>query len=140
MRKLATVAAGLGAAVLLTTLTACGQSSDEAKADFCGSLDDFSSVAMSYQGLDPQTATNDEIDAATDDLADAWYAVEQDAADWANADDNALSEAYDDLYDAAQDLSGDNTAEDNLNDLEPQLDAIPGAFADTFDGSGCETG
>jgi hypothetical protein len=80
---------------------------------------------MSYQGLNPLTATNDELDGAADDITRAWDDVVDEANDWANADDNALTNAYDDLYYAIQDLPGDNTAADNLRDLQPELDAFP---------------
>jgi hypothetical protein len=131
-----TMAACAGALALV--LTGCGQSTDEAKGQFCDSLDDFSSTAMSYQGLDPRYATNDQLEEAADDLATAWDEVEQEAVDWTYADDNELTEAYDDLYDAAQDLPGDNTVAEDLEQLEPELDALTPAFQQTFDGSGCD--
>ena len=137
MNPIKTLAAGVGTVALVVLMSACGQSTDEAKSDFCASLDDFSSSAMSYQGLDPRTATNSELDAAAEDLDSEWDDVQEDALDFYYADDNELTEAYDDLYDAAQSLPADNTASENLEDLEPELEAIPGAFWDTFDGSGC---
>jgi hypothetical protein len=137
MNPIKTLAAGVGTAALVVLMSACGQSTDEAKADFCDSLDEFSSSAMSYQGLDPRTATNSQLDDAADELDSAWDAVQEDALDFYYADDNELTEAYNDLYDAAQSLDADNTASENLSDLEPELEAIPGAFWDTFDGSGC---
>ena len=45
--------------------------------------------------------------------------------------------AYDDLYYAIEDLYGDNSAGQNLEDLEDELSAIPSAYRATFDGSGC---
>lgn len=137
MNPIKTLAAGVGTAALVMLMSACGQSTAEAKADFCDSLDDFSSSAMSYQGLDPRTATNSDVGAAADNLESAWDEVQDDALDFYYADDNELTEAYDDLYDAAQSLPADNTAAENLEDLEPELEAIPDAFWATFDGSGC---
>lgn len=137
MNPMKTLAAGVGAAALVLLMSACGQSTDEAKTDFCDSLDEFSSSAMSYQGLDPRTATNSELDAAADDLDSAWDEVQEDAVDFYYADDNELTDAYNDLYDAAGSLPADNTASENLDDLAPELEAIPGAFWNTFDGSGC---
>ena len=67
------------------------ESSEEAKADFCQSLSDLSSTVMSYDGIDPLTATNDELDAAADDIEGAWDEVIDDAEDWANAYDNELT-------------------------------------------------
>lgn len=113
------------------------ESSDEAKTDFCQSLSDLSSTVMSYEGLDPLTATNDELDEAYDDIESAWDEVVDDADDWANAYDNELAQAYDDLYWQVQFLPGDYTAAENLDAVEDELAAFPSAFRDTFDGSGC---
>jgi hypothetical protein len=114
------VALLLGVCVLGLLVTACGgESTETAKANFCDSLTDLSSTVMSYQGMSPLTATNDEVDAA--------------------ADDNALTDAYNDLYYAIQDLPGDNTFAEDLNDLEDELSAFPAAYEETFDGSGCTT-
>lgn len=116
-----------------------GESSAEAKADFCDSLTDLSSTVMSYEGLNPATATNDELESAADDIDDAWDEVVDDGYDWAYAYDNALYEAYSDLYYAIEDLSGDYTVAESLDALELELSAFPEAYAETFDGSGCST-
>jgi hypothetical protein len=134
------VALLLGVCVLGLLVTACGgESTETAKANFCDSLTDLSSTVMSYQGMSPLTATNDEVDAAADDIYGAWDDVVADAEDFANADDNALTDAYNDLYYAIQDLPGDNTFAEDLNDLEDELSAFPAAYEETFDGSGCTT-
>jgi hypothetical protein len=114
-----------------------GPSSAQAKEDYCDSLRNLSSTVMSYQGLNPATATNEELDAAYDDIAGAYDQVVQDADDWANAYDNPLNEAYDDLYWAAQDLPDDYTVAQDLSSLEDELAAFPSAFRETFNGSGC---
>lgn len=115
------------------------ESSEEAKTDFCHSLSDLSSTVMSYDGINPLTATNDELDAAADDIEGAWDEVLDDAEDWANAYDNELAQAYDDLYWEIQSLPGDNTAAENLDAVEDELGAFPEAYRATFDGSGCTT-
>lgn len=116
-----------------------GESSEEAKADFCQSLSDLSSTVMSYEGLDVRTATNDELDAAADDIEEAWDEVVDDGYDWVYAYDNELTEAYDDLYWAIDGLDGDNTLAEDVEDLEDELDAFPEAYRATFDGTGCTT-
>lgn len=115
------------------------ESSDEAKADFCQSLSDLSSTVMSYDGIDPLTATNDELDAAADDIEGAWDEVVDDAEDWANAYDNELAQTYDDLYWEIQLLPGDYTVAESLDAVEDELSAFPQAFRDTFDRSGCSS-
>ena len=115
------------------------ESSEEAKADFCQSLSDLSSTVMVYDGLDPLTATNDELDEAANDIDDAWDEVVDDADDWANAYDNELNQAYDDLHWEIQSLPGNNTIADNLEEVEDELSAFPEAYRHTFDGSGCSS-
>jgi hypothetical protein len=129
----------LGAFVLGLTVAACGESSASAKRNFCDSLTNLSSTVMNYQGLDPTTATNEDVGNAADDIASAWDDVVNDADDWANADDNALTQAYNDLYDGIQNLPSDNTISEDIDALEPQLNAFPQAYRDTFDGSGCSS-
>ena len=94
---------------------------------------------MSYQGLNPATATNEELDNAYDDITSAYDQVVQDAEDWANAYDNPLGEAYDNLYWAAQDLPDDYTVARDLSALSDELSVFPQAFHETFDGSGCSS-
>jgi hypothetical protein len=116
-----------------------GESSEEAKQDYCESVAELESTVASYEDLDPLTATNDELDAAADDIEDAYDEVVDDAEDWANAYDNELAQAYDDLYWEIQSLPGDYTIEENLEAVEDELSAFPDAFESTFDGSGCTT-
>jgi hypothetical protein len=141
IKMIAAVAGGAAAIGLLIALAFAlrGPSSEQAKQDYCDSLRNLSSTVMSYQGLDPRTATNEELDNAYDDIAGAYDQVVRDAEDWANAYDNPLAEAYDNLYWAAQDLPEDYTVGEDLTSLDDELSAFPGAFHETFDGSGCST-
>jgi hypothetical protein len=134
----ATVPLLVGCALALLA-SSCGEDAATAKANFCKSVSDFSSTVMSYQALDPATATNDELNNAANDIENAWDDVVNEAEDWANADDNALTEAYDDLYWAVQWIPGDYTVAESLEALEPELSAFPLAFRETFDGSGCSS-
>jgi hypothetical protein len=138
--KLASVTLGtlaVVAGVVLLGVAIWPEDSAAAKQNFCNSLSNLSSTVMSYQGLDPAAATNEERDAAYNDISDAWNAVADDANDWANAYDNPLNEAYNDLAVAIDDLPSDYTVAQDLQALEPQLSAFPNAFRETFDGSGC---
>ena len=142
LKKIAAWTAGAGALAGLVVGLAIAlwpESSATAKHNFCNSLNNLSTTVLNYQGLDPRTATNDQLDAAANDITDAWNQVADDANDWANAYDNPLGEAYDDLYWAIQGLPGDNTIAEDMRDLQPELSAFPQAFHETFDGSGCAT-
>jgi hypothetical protein len=144
MTKLKTAGLLVGASALIAGCVLLvsawmGPSSAEAKEDYCNSLRNLSSTVMSYQGLNPATATNEELDSAYNDIADAYDQVEQDAEDWANAYDNPLGQAYDDLYWAVQGLPSDYTAAQDIDAVSDELAAFPSAFHETFDGSGCST-
>jgi hypothetical protein len=141
IKRIAAVAGGAALVALVVALAVAwrGPSSAQAKEDYCNSLRNLSSTVMSYQGLNPATATNEELDNAYDDITSAYDQVVQDAEDWANAYDNPLGEAYDNLYWAAQDLPDDYTAAQDLNALSDELSAFPQAFHETFDGSGCSS-
>lgn len=116
-----------------------GEDSETAKADFCDSASEFASTVSDYRALDPQTATTDEVRSASDEVESAWDTMVDDAEDWVNAYDNDLTNAYWDLYYAVEDLPGDNTLSENIDELQPELSAFPDAFASTFDGTGCTT-
>jgi hypothetical protein len=142
--KMKTAALIVGASILTVGLVLLvsawrGESSAEAKADFCNSLETLSSTVMSYQGLNPATATNEELDAAADDITGAYNEVVNDAEDWANAYDNPLNEAYNDLYWEIQFLPSDYTIAEDLDAVSDELAAFPEAYDETFDGSGCST-
>jgi hypothetical protein len=114
-----------------------GESSATAKQNFCNSLSDFSNTVTYYGGLDPRTATNAELDSGAAEIDAAWNDLVGEANDWANADDNAVTAAYNDLYDAIQELPSDNTIAEDLDSLQDELDAFPQAYRETFDLSGC---
>jgi hypothetical protein len=142
MSKIASLAAlvvGLATVAVVLAFTWNGESSATAKRHYCDSLRNLSSTVMQYEGLNPATATNEQLDSAADDIADAWDRVVDDANDWANAYDNPLTLAYDDLYYAIQDLPGDNTIAEDVDALQPELSAFPQAYQETFDLSGCSS-
>jgi hypothetical protein len=142
MKKIAALTAGASLLVLglvLLALALRGESSAEAKADFCNSLDNLAATVMSYDGLNVATATTEELDSAAEDISGAWDEVVDDAEDWANAYDNPLNEAYNDLYWEIQFLPEDYTPAEDLAAVEDELAAFPQAFQETFDGSGCSS-
>jgi hypothetical protein len=131
-----TVGAGIVGLVLLVSAWT-GESSASAKQDLCNSLNDLAASVVNYEGLDLSTATNEQLDAAANDISNAWDNVVDNGNDWVNAYDNPLTNAYWDLYDSIQELPGDNTVAQDLQQLQPELVAFPQAFQETFDGSGC---
>jgi hypothetical protein len=139
-----TIAAAIGgvvcvaAAIAVVVVATRGESTATAKKNFCNSLSGLSSSVMAYQSLTP-TSTNGERDQLATNLEDSWNDVLDNGDDWVNANDNALTQAYDNLYWAIQGLPSDNTLAEDLQALQPELSAFPQAFTETFDGSGCTT-
>jgi hypothetical protein len=133
------LAAVLGLVGLGALIAYDGESTEEAKASFCESLTELESTVKGYESLDLRTATNDELDAAADDIYAAWDDVVDEGWDWVYAEDNTLTDAYNDLYYAIDDLPGDSTVSESLADLEDELAAFPAAYEETFDGTGCAT-
>jgi hypothetical protein len=139
--RILAIVLGASCAVGLVFLASAwtGESSATAKANYCDSLRNLSSTVMQYEGLNPLTATNDELSTAADDIANAYDDVVDNANDWANAYDNPLTAAYDDLYWAIDALPSDYTVAQDLDALQPEFAAFPQAFQETFDGSGCSS-
>jgi hypothetical protein len=142
LKRIAAITLGVcafAAALALLIAAIYPEDSATAKANFCNSLSNLSSTVMNYEGLDPQTATTEELDSAADDIEDAWNDVVDDGNDWVNAYDNPLTNAYYDLYYAIEALPSDYTIGQSLDALEGELSAFPQAYHETFDGSGCST-
>jgi hypothetical protein len=139
MTKLLGIIAAVFGTVAIVVLAAAwtGESTSEAKADVCDSLAEVSSAYTTYAALDSRTATIGELDEAEDSLEQAWENLVYDAEDWVYADDNVLTEAYDDLYYAYEDLPDDFTVAQSIDALDDELEAIPPAYVEAFDGSGC---
>jgi hypothetical protein len=134
-----TLAGGaLAAGAVITVNAVAFEDAESAKADVCTSLHELSDTIVGYEGLNPLTATNDQLEDAYDDISGAVESLDEELDEWVNAYDNPLTEAYWSLYDAVEDLDGDNTAVENLAAIEDELAAYPAAFQETFDGSGCD--
>jgi hypothetical protein len=139
MSKFLAITAAVLGAVSIVVLAAAwtGQSTAEAKADVCDSLTELSSAYTTYAALDSRTATIGALDEAENDLEQAWENLVYDAEDWVYADDNPLTQAYDDLYYAYEDLPDDYTVAQSVSELQDELAAIPPAYVEAFDLSGC---
>jgi hypothetical protein len=134
----AIVLAGIGG------LVACGDDDDESQAtaeqNLCGSLSTFSAAVVNLQGLDVQTASKDDYEAAVQGIEDAWNSVRQDAKDVADADADALDAAREDLQSAVDEAPEDVPVASAIAGLEPQVDQVAQAWRELFDGLDCASG
>jgi hypothetical protein len=112
-----------------------GDDEDTVHEDFCASVDTFATTVQDYTTLDPNTATTDEIREASDAIDEAYDEMLDQGNEWVNAYDNELTDAYWNLFYAVEDLPGDNTVSQNVDEFEWYLSELPAAYQETFDGS-----
>lgn len=132
----AIILAGVGGFV------ACGdddESQATAEANLCASLESFSASVVGLQGLDLQTASQDDYEAAVQGVRDAWGAVRQDAKDVTEADSAALDSAVGDLESAVDDAPEDVPVADAVAGLQPQVAEVSQAWSELYNGLDCIT-
>jgi len=122
-------------------LVGCDDDESQAAAEdnLCASLTSFSATVVNLQGLDPTTASQDDYEAAVQEVQKAGNAVREDAEDVAEADTTALESAVDDLEAAAQDVPDDIPVTDALSSLQPEVQAVAQTWKETFDTLDCQT-
>jgi hypothetical protein len=134
------IAVGAIALVGIGGLAACGdddESQATAEQNLCASLSSFSAAVVGLQGLDVQTASQDDYEDAVQQIRDAWNDVRQDAKDVVDADAAALDAAREDLESAVDDAPEDVPVADAVAALEPQVDEIAQSWRELYDGLDC---
>jgi hypothetical protein len=122
-------------------LVACGgdeESQAEAEQHLCASLDNFAASIVSLQGLGLQTASEDDLSSAADNVDEAWDQVVEDAKDVKNANTDAIESAYDDLKNAIEDRPTDKPITEVLAGLEPKVRAFAQAWKDLAGSFDCK--
>ena len=120
-------------AVLVLAMTAilavagCTESVEDAEAAYDEALDEFRTAVVDYESLD-MDSTKDEVNDATDALEDSWSKLQDAAADYDEAADANLEDAYGDLEKAINDVPGDATAEEALEMVQPEIQAVKDAY------------
>ena len=123
-------------------LVACGsdkESQQEAKQHLCSSLDTFAASVVALQGLSLGTSSEDDVDAAADNIGKAWDQVVKDAKDVKNASTDQIECAYNDLKQAIQDRPTDKPITEVIAGLEPQITAFAESWKKLADGLDCKT-
>lgn len=124
------------------SLAACGsdqESQAEAEQHLCTSLDDFAASLVSLQGLSFQTASEDDLNDAADNIEEAWDQVVEDAKDVKNANTDAIQSAYDDVREAIQDRPRDKPLTEVVAGLQPKIVAFAQAWKDFASSFDCKT-
>ena len=136
---LSLAACGGGGGSTTTTTTTTTVSPASAKETFCADLKNFSAALTGLQGLDPDTASKEDVTSAASDIKDAGQQVESSAKALGEADTSAVQSALDDLEQAVKDLPSGNTLQEDLTALQPALQATAQSFTQIFNGQGCST-
>jgi hypothetical protein len=123
-------------------LAACGSnepSQAEAEQHLCASLDAFAASVVSLQGLSLQSASEDDLNAAVDEVDNAWDKVVEDAKDVKNASTDKIESAYDDLKNAVENRPTDKPITEVIAGLEPKVTAFAQAWKDFASSFDCKT-
>ncbi len=137
------IAVGLVVLAGATGFVACDdddESQATAEQNLCGSLSSFSAAVVNLQGLDVQTASQDDYEEAVAQVQDAWDDVRNDAEEVRDADSAALESANEDLSNAVEDAPQDVPVADAVASLQPQVQQVSQAWSEMFNGLGCSTG
>ena len=129
----------IAALALMLVAAACTTTPDQstAEATLCGSLATFQTDVQAVADLSPDSASVDDLNAATDAVSSSWDQVVTDAQAVSAADTAALTSAYNDLAQAIQDLPTDVAVTDALTTLQPSIDAVNSAYTEMANGLSC---
>jgi hypothetical protein len=120
---------------------ACGDDDDSgqsaAEAQVCDSLQGFGSALDNVEGVQLRDPTANANNISLKRVQATWSGVEQSARELSAADADAVSSALDDLESAVEDLPRPISIQQARTELQPQLDAVKGAFAEMRDGLQC---
>jgi hypothetical protein len=125
---------------LAVVAAACTSTTDQATAEaaLCDSLAAYNTSVQAIADLSPDTASVDDLNAATDAASTAWDQVVEDAAAVTDADTASIDSAWDDFAAAVADLPSDVAVTDALATLQPSIDAVQSSYTEIADGLSCE--
>jgi hypothetical protein len=113
-----------------------GKSPEEAKADFCTSLDQFQQSVSTLQDVGPGTSV-DQLQSDVDDVQASFADVQESASDVKGANVDNLDSAVSDLREAMSDIAGSETISEALSSIESQLAAVEGAWEELTSSFSC---
>jgi len=134
----ALVVVGVGLAVLIGVLgTRNEPDKAEAASSFCSSLKTFTASVTALTGLDPSTATKDDVKNDVSTIQSNWDAVQSDAQDVMNASTGELDSAWSSFESAVKSASGASSAQDYLNTVEQSAQQLESAAKSTASQASC---
>ncbi|GLX19463.1 hypothetical protein Slala02_27780 [Streptomyces lavendulae subsp. lavendulae] len=108
-----------------------------AAAQLCTDLNKLRSDTTALFGLDPASATKDQVKDAYDDVRDGWDNVSDSTAAWNAAQKDAVKSAADELKKTWEDLPDDATGADAATKLKPHAQMLDTAVKSARTGLQC---
>ncbi|MEU8465543.1 hypothetical protein [Streptomyces sp. NPDC029003] len=108
-----------------------------AAAQLCTDLNKLRSDATALSGLNPASATKDQVKDAYNDVKGGWETVGKSKAEWNAAQKQAVKSAADGLKKTWDDLPGDTTGAQAATKLKPQATALDSAVKSARTGLKC---
>lgn len=136
MRRTPLWAAAAAAALAVSTLTGCGDDSQDDAADACASWETYRTAVSDLGATLRSEPTVEQVRDARDQVADAREDLDDALGDVAEDRRHALDSAWEDLADAVDDLPDDATLPQAAQVLAGQADAV----ASASDGLSAELG
>ena len=137
MSKTWLIFAAVIVAILGVAAVACDDDEDNV-ANYCSDLAelDASVDTLNAVALDPN-ATVDEIESASDAVDSDIASAQSSAQDVGQDRYDDLESAYRDLDSAINGLSGDETRDEAIAEIQPELDGVYSAWASYYSSAGC---
>lgn len=111
--------------------------SSAAAAQLCTDLNKLRSDATALFGLNPASATKDQVKSAYDDVRDGWDAVAKSTAEWNAAQREAVKSAADGLKKTWDGLPDDTAGAEAATKLKPQAQMLDSAVKSARTGLKC---
>lgn len=130
-------------AIALLALAGCSdddspeEQATKAASQACDDLGQLKTDTAALDGLDPATATKDQIKDAYEEVRDDWDDVNDDLSELDDAKRTALQAASDDLKRAYDDLPGNTTGRQALTALQPSVDQLGQTVTGALSGLDC---
>jgi gamma-glutamyl:cysteine ligase YbdK (ATP-grasp superfamily) len=132
--------AAMGATLVLIVATACTEqqeSQPSAEAAVCTSVAALGTALQDFRDLDPATASIDDVQAARDEIQAAWDQVTAEAVDLDEADEAAVQDALDGVFQSIDEFPTDEPIEDGLASVQDATGDVQTANQEMADGLGC---
>lgn len=130
MKRLLTAATVTVCIAAASALSACSSSESpkdkatKAASSLCTDISALKSDNAKLAALDPASATKDQVGDAIDAVKSDWKKIADDSGDLSSAKKDAVSGSVDDLKSSYDDLGGDTTGKQALDQLQPQIQKV----------------